>query len=67
MMAAALALDVAYSVASGSTLFFCSLNAQGAFDALPQPIIFQKALEVIPDKCWCIMVYWYAHIFVNIK
>ena len=68
MMAAVLAHDVAaYSVASGSTLFFCSLDAQGAFDALPHPIIFQKALGVIPDKCWCIMVYWYKHIFVNVK
>ena len=69
MMAAALAHDVAtYSVASGSTLFFCSLEAQGAFDTLPHPIIFQKAgAGVILDKCWCIMLYWYKHIFINIK
>ena len=68
MMAAALAHDVVtYSVASGSTLFFCSLDAQGAFDALTHLIIFQKALGVILDKCWCIMVYWYKHVFVNIK
>ena len=46
MMAAALAHDVAaYSVASDSTLFFCSLDAQGAFDALPHPSYSRKLSE----------------------
>ena len=67
-MAAALAHDVAsYSVASGSTVYFCSLDAAGAFDALPHSIIFHRAIGVLPDSCWRVLFHWYKNMYVNIK
>ena len=67
-MAAALAHDIAsYSVASGSTVYFCSLDAAGAFDALPHSIIFHRAIGVLPDSCWRVLFHWYKNMYVNIK
>ena len=67
-MAAALAHDVAaHSVASGSPIYFCSLDAEGAYDALPHSVIFQRANGVMPDQCWRLMYYWYNHMYINVK
>ena len=50
--AAALARDViSYCNKRGSTVFTCYLDAEGAFDAVPHDILFQKAANVLPDHC----------------
>ena len=41
-MATALAHDVANE--SGSTVFCCSLDTEGAFDSLPPPVILSKSI-----------------------
>ena len=67
-MATALAHDVcAYSVASGSPVFACSLDAEGAFDALPHSVILDKAIGVIPAQSWNILHNWYANMCVFVR
>jgi hypothetical protein len=62
-MATALANDViSYCTKRGSPVYTCSLDAEGAFDAVPHAILFQKALKVIPDHCWLILVKRYRSI-----
>ena len=48
-------------------LFTCSLDAEGAFDAVLHSVLFKKALSVIPDHCWRVMVHWNRSITVRIK
>jgi len=43
------------------------LDAEGAFDAVPQAILLQKAINVITDHCWVIMVKWHRSISVQVK
>jgi len=51
-MAISLTHDViSYNVKRGSPIFVCSLDAEGAFDAIPHSIIFDKAINVMPDPC----------------
>ena len=67
-MAAALTQDViSYCNSRGSTVYACSLDAQGAFDAVPHEILFYKALGVVPDHCWAMMMTWYKSICVRVK
>ena len=55
-MAASLANDVVnYCTERGSTVYTCSLDVEGAFDAVPHSIVFKKAIGIIPDHCWRIM------------
>ena len=66
--AIALAHDVCvYCQSEGSQTYLCSLDAEGAFDALPHPIIFLKAANVMPDHCWRLMYSWYSNMHVRIK
>ena len=66
--AAALAHDVAvYANASGSTVFYCSLDAEGAFDFLPHSVLLEKALGVVPDEHWRCIYNWYAEMCIHIK
>ena len=66
--AISLAHDVsAYCDARGTPTYLCSLDAQGAFDALPHAVIFHKAANVIPDHCWRLMRCWYSDMQVRIK
>ena len=66
-MAASLTHDViSYFVSHGSP-HACSLDAEGAFDALPHPVIFYKAIDVIPDIYWRILVHWYQNLTVCIQ
>ena len=59
-MAATLLEDVSnYCVERGSPVFICSLDAEGAFDGLPHPVLLQKAIEVIPDTSWRLLYSWY--------
>ena len=58
--AIALAHDLgAFAVASGSTMFYCSLDAQGAFDFLPHTVLLNKAIDVLPDNYWICFYRWY--------
>ena len=67
-MATALAHDICvYSSHSGSSIFVCSLDAQGAFDFLPHCIILAKAIGVIPDKYWRLLYTWYEQMCVYIR
>ena len=67
-MAVSVAHDVsAFCLASGSPTFFCSLDATGAFDSLPHSIMFKRAMDVIPDKSWQILYFWYLNSSVFIK
>ena len=67
-MATALAHDVSvYANASGSTVFYCSLNTKDAFDCLPLPIILSKTIGAVPDKYWRILYTWYSRMCVFIK
>ena len=43
---------VTYCKDGGSTVYTCSLDAEGAFDAIPHCILFTKAMGVLPDQCW---------------
>ena len=48
-------------------IYACSLDSEGAFDAVPHSILFYKAMDVIPDHRWLILVNWYKSITVQIK
>ena len=58
---------VAYCKDGGNTVYTCSLDAEGVFDAIPHCILFQKAMGVLPDHCWHIMINWYCNLNVQIK
>ena len=47
--------------------FMCGLDAEGAFDAIPHPIIFSKCMNIIPDMCWRLLLNWYSSLSVQIK
>ena len=67
-MAAALTHDVIdYMNSNGSPVYACSLDAEGAFDGIPHSVLFKKALGIIPDAYWRILVYWYKMLTVQIK
>ena len=67
-MAAALANDViSYCTSRGSTVYSCSLDAKGAFDAIPHHVLFRKTMDSIPTHCWRMLVYWYGRLTVQVK
>ena len=67
-MAAALTHDVsAFCVASGSPVYFCSLDAEGAFDCIPHHVLFNKATNIIPDDCWHMLYQWYSNMNIKIR
>ena len=63
-MATALLNDIGN--ARGSTIFTCSLDAEGAFDGLPHPLLLSKAIDIVPNVYWKIWVYWYKKMEVYI-
>ena len=67
-MSTALLHDViSYSTTRGSVVYSCSLDAEGAFDAIPHWILIDKAQSVLPTYCWLVMYKWYSELTVNIK
>ena len=36
-----------YCIQNGSQMYICSLDVEGAFDAIPRPVLFAKTLNVI--------------------
>ena len=56
-MAVSLVNDViSYCTDNWSTVYTCSLDTQGAFDAIPHAVLYRKAMGVLPDHCWMIIV-----------
>ena len=67
-MAAALTHDVIdYCVSMGSPVYVCALDAEGAFDGIPHSIMFNKAMDIVPDMYWRILVFWYRRLVVQVK
>jgi hypothetical protein len=67
-MAASVANDVSELFNSqGSTVFLCSLDAEGAFDALPHSVLFDCVSKVLPDHCWAMLYHWYSYMHVHVK
>ena len=67
-MAISLAHDVmAYFNDCGSAVYTCSLDAEGAFDAIPHVVIFGKLDGIVPDYAWRVMYAWYRQIYVTIR
>ena len=50
-----------------SAVFVCSLDAEGAFDSIPHSILFQKAMDIINDRFWRLLYYWYQRLTVHVK
>jgi len=66
--AISLAHDVSqYCSSRGSAIYMCSLDAEGAFDAIPFPVLFLKASTCMPDSCWRLMYLWYSGLHVMVK
>ena len=67
-MASALAHDVdMYCLSKGSTIFYCSLEAEGAYYELPHSVLLQKTMNIIPDNLWRLLHFWYSHMNVVIR
>ena len=67
-MAAAVAHDIGiYCLERGSPLYYCSLDAESAFDALAHNVILLKTMDVIPDRLWLLLHYWYQYMNVRIR
>ena len=67
-MAVTLTHDViSHCNARGSPVYCCSLDAEGAFDALPHSVLLHKAVDIVPDHMWATLVYWYARLKVQVK
>ena len=45
-----------YFVQNGSQMYICSLDAEGAFDAIPHPVLFAKTLNVISMECYVLEI-----------
>jgi hypothetical protein len=66
-MATSLVHDVtAYCNNAGSTVFLCSLDAEGAFDCIPHGVLFDCASS-IPNNHWRLMYYWYSNMCIHIR
>ncbi len=67
-MAISLAQDViTYNVYNKTAMYTCSLDAEGAFAALPFPVLFRKAYGILPSVCWRIMYLWHSNISAQIR
>ena len=67
-IAIALVNDVKlYCNSKNSAVYSCSLDAEGAFDAIPHSVLFAKTSTALPDHCWHVMVKWYKRLSVQIK
>jgi len=67
-MATTLAHDlIKHTNSKGSTIFACSLDAQGAFDHIPHDQLFRKCIGVLSDASWYLIYGWYKNMSVRIK
>jgi hypothetical protein len=56
-----------YCASRGSPIYLSSLDAEGAFDIIPHPILFLKAADALIIHCWRLIVNWYSKMTVRIK
>ena len=56
-----------YCVRNGSQMCTCSLDAEGAFDGIPMPVLFAKIINILSDMSWRLLYVWYSNIKVQIK
>jgi hypothetical protein len=66
------AIGLAHDVASycnfkGSPIFMCGLDAEGAYDAIPHTVLFEKCKDIIPDISWRLLYNWYSEMTVQVK
>ncbi len=54
---------ITYTVKRGNPVFACSLDAEGAFDAMPFQVIFHKAADVLSDGPWHVLYFWCKDMF----
>ena len=67
-MATSLLHDVTtYCNFAGSSVFLCSLDAEGAFDCIPHEVLFDSAMSSLPDNEWKVLYYWYTNLCVHIR
>jgi hypothetical protein len=67
-IAATLAHDViSHCIHQKSAVYVCSLDAEGAFDCIPHPVLFRHCYGIIPDPLWLLMVKWYSRLSVCIR
>jgi hypothetical protein len=65
--AIALVHDVCnFCATNGTPIHLCSLDAEGAFDAIPHAILLMKAANLIPDPYWRVLLAWYKKMHVSI-
>ena len=50
---------VNHCVKGESQVFMCSLDIEGAYDALSHEVIFLKSMGVLTDTSWRLLYYWY--------
>ena len=62
-----MSLSMPAANSSGSTVFYCSLDAEGAFDFFPHSVLLEKALGVVPDEHWRCIYNWYGEMCIHIK
>jgi len=66
--AISLAHDVGmYCLSRNTPVYMCSLDAEGAFDAIPFPVLFKKAAASMSDCCWRLLYTWYGNMHISIK
>ena len=66
--AISLAHDVAlYCNFNDSSVFMCGLDAEGAFDGIPHPVLFSKAMNILSEMSWKLLYNWYGNITVQVK
>ena len=67
VLATVMAHDISeYCVAQGSAVYMCSLDVEGAYDALPHAILLLETMKVLPDASWNILYFWYTNMSVRI-
>ena len=61
-MATAVAHDVGvYCMAKGSSAFYASLDAEGAFDFLRHCVILEKCADVLSNNLWLLFQYAFTN------
>lgn len=58
---------IVHSVAHGSPVYTCSLDAEGAFDRIPHNVLLSTADGTIPDHCWRLLNTWYHDMHVSVR
>ena len=68
MFATSLLNDISsYTMAQGSPLYICSLDAEKCFDSIWHPGLHYKLMHVIPDVQWLFLYNWYAESYAQVR